>query len=334
MTTDKPELASLTGDLVRIRHQLRTPLAAIIGYSELLLEDARERGHEAFLPRLGEIHRAARLALNHVKELVNPAVFAAGAGWEDLCGRVREPLAAVLERSAELHAVARRRAPELTDDLENVHAACRYLRRHVRGLAGEVDAGKPEDSLPPAPASRSAAALAPSEARGSVLVVDDHPANRELTARVLEKVGYRVVVAESGPLAFEELATDGGFDLVLLDVLMPGMDGYEVLRELKRHERFGRIPVILISALDEMKNVVEGLRLGAEDYLPRPFDAEVLKSRVAAAIEKKRLGDEIDAEGDEPGELGRSFRRMTAEIHRREDRLRRLRPAAPGELSK
>lgn len=315
-------------ELAEIRHELTTPLAAVIGYAELLIEDARDLGYDGFLGVLNEVHRAGRLALNQVKELVQPAAFSAGAGWEDVRERMAAPLSTVRERTAHLLGRARREAPELLRDLESLGASSSVLDACLHSLAvdGVSTAGARDDSSSVTPRPRLPV---DGEARGSVLVVDDHGANRDLLARHLEKEGYRVVLVDSGPTALEELATDGGFDLVILDILMPDMDGYEVLQKIKRSgEAFSRVPVILISALDDMKSVVQGIRLGAEDYLPRPFAPDLLKARVEKAIEKKRLEDKMAGEGgdlgEDQGQLGLTFRRMSEEIHRREERLKRL----------
>lgn len=302
--------------LTRIRHELRTLLSAVIGYAELALEDAGERGLEVFFPRLHEIHRAGRLLLNHVRELVRPDAFAAGARWEDLSDRAREPLATLLGRTAELLAEAAERAPGLVADLEKLFAASRDVEARVRRLAGD-DAPVP---APAAAAARAPEALPAGTANGSVLVVDDDAINRDLITRHLVRAGYRVVLADSGRAALEELAI-GDYDLVLLDVMMPGMDGFEVLRRIRCAGSRRPPLVILISAYDDMGHAVRGIELGAEDYLPRPFDPVLLKERVAAAIAKKRRRDEDEDVDD--SELGRSFRAMTAVIRRREEDVRR-----------
>lgn len=319
------------GELTDVRHELRTPLSAVIGYAELLLEDARDLGYQGFVEPLNEIHRAGRLALNQVKELVQPAAFAAGAGWEDVMERMGAALAAVRERTAELLARARREAPELAPDLDNVGVSCRVLESRIRSLVAEGVAHRAGEEDPSASGTKPRPRLTPegADVRGSVLVVDDDGANRDVLARHLEKEGYRAVLVASGRAALEELATDGGIDLVVLDIMMPDMDGFEVLSRLKKGGSASKdVPVILISALDDMKSVVRGIRLGAEDYLPRPFAPELFKARVAKAIEGKHLADKMSGEdeelGDGEGDLGRTFRRMAEEIHRREERLKRL----------
>ncbi len=125
---------------------------------------------------------------------------------------------------------------------------------------------------------------------GSILVVDDNGINRDLLSRYLERQGHTVQVAHNGRQALEMIAT-GAFDLVLLDITMPGLTGYQVLQHLKHSETWRDLPVIMISALDEMDSVVRCIELGAEDYLPKPFNPVLLRNRVGDFLEKKRLRD-------------------------------------------
>jgi sigma-B regulation protein RsbU (phosphoserine phosphatase) len=125
---------------------------------------------------------------------------------------------------------------------------------------------------------------------GSVLVVDDQAADRDVLSQRLRREGYDVVVAEDGRQALELLAA-GAFDLVLLDIVMPGMDGYEILRQIKSDDRLRNIPVIMITALSEMGSVARSIEMGAEDYLPKPFDPVLLKARIGACLERKRARD-------------------------------------------
>jgi len=126
---------------------------------------------------------------------------------------------------------------------------------------------------------------------GYILVVDDNRMNRLLLARGLEQQGHRVDFAENGRQALEKLAAQA-FDLVLLDIEMPEMDGYQVLERLAADVRGRDLPVIMISAVEEIDSVVRCIEMGAEDYLTKPFNPVLLKARVDASLEKKRLRDE------------------------------------------
>ena len=125
---------------------------------------------------------------------------------------------------------------------------------------------------------------------GRLLVVDDVEANRDLLGRRLKQQGHAVESAENGRRALEMIRA-GEFDLVLLDIMMPEMDGYQVLTEIMGDPALKHIPVIMISAVTEMESVVKCIELGATDYLPKPFNAVLLRARVGATLEKKRLRD-------------------------------------------
>jgi phosphoserine phosphatase RsbU/P len=128
-----------------------------------------------------------------------------------------------------------------------------------------------------------------------ILVVDDNDDNRYTLTLYLDVEGYsNVETAHDGEEAIARLAA-AGFDLVLLDVMMPKVDGYEVLVWLKDQARLRDLPVIMISALNEMSSVVRCIELGAVDYLLKPFNPVMLKARLGATLEKKRLRDEVKA---------------------------------------
>jgi signal transduction histidine kinase len=124
-----------------------------------------------------------------------------------------------------------------------------------------------------------------------ILVVDDNPANLEILSRRLGHEGYHIVLAESGSQALKKLSREM-FDLVLLDVMMPDMDGYEVLQVMKADTALRNVPVIMISACADISHVILCIEAGAEDYLPKPFNSTLLKARINATLEKKRLREQ------------------------------------------
>jgi phosphoserine phosphatase RsbU/P len=130
------------------------------------------------------------------------------------------------------------------------------------------------------------------DATGRILVVDDHEANRTMLARRLRRLGHEVDTAGDGHEALAALRDGGGrHDVLLLDIMMPGMDGYEVLRHLKSDDALRHLPVIVISALHETDAVVRCIELGADDHLAKPFNPILLQARIGACLEKKRLRD-------------------------------------------
>lgn len=127
-----------------------------------------------------------------------------------------------------------------------------------------------------------------------ILVVDDYQINRLKMSRAVERLGYTALSADNGHEALAVLrksSHDIEIDLVLLDIMMPEMDGYEVLATMKADEALRAIPVLVISALEETESVVKAIELGAEDYLPKNFDPVLLNARIGACLEKKRMRD-------------------------------------------
>ena len=126
----------------------------------------------------------------------------------------------------------------------------------------------------------------------ALLVVDDNEDNRYTLLQRLRRLRYtNVTTAVDGRQALEQLQARD-FDLVLLDVMMPELNGYEVLERMRADERLRHVPVIMISAMDQVESVVRCIELGAEDYLPKPFDPVLLRARIGASLEKKRLRDQ------------------------------------------
>jgi len=190
-----------------------------------------------------------------------------------------------------------------------------------------------------------------SDSRGRMLVVDDNRINRMMLDRALRQEGYSVATADNGRQALELLGAEA-FDVVLLDILMPEMDGYETLERIKGSIALRHIPVIMISAVEEMDSVVRCIEMGATDYLPKPFNPALLRARINASLAEKRLRDlereyleqvgyvadaaaavraarfdpasldRVAARGDALGQLARVFQHMAREVHLREQRLK------------
>ncbi len=125
---------------------------------------------------------------------------------------------------------------------------------------------------------------------GTVLIVDDHEMNRDLLSRYLRREGHTITTAENGRQALALLLMRP-FDLVLLDIMMPEMNGFEVLARMGADEHLRNVPVVVISALEDIESAARSIQLGAEDYLTKPINPVLLRARVAASLEKKRLRD-------------------------------------------
>jgi DNA-binding response OmpR family regulator len=359
--------------LANLRHELRTPLNAIIGYSEMLLEDAEDEGLADFTD-LQKIHTAGQELLALVNDILDPAKIQAGKSDLDpetigakLNFELRTPLNAIIGYTEMLLEDAKdAEQADLLPDLQKIHAAAQrflallsdvvnFSRTEADGTVTDLETAATSSMIRDAvaaihPLAEDDADSVPVE-QGCLLVVDDNEMNRDTLSRHLERQGHTVAAAENGRRALE-MVTTHRFDLVLLDIMMPEVDGYQVLQRLKDDDTWRDIPVIMISALDEIDSVVRCIEMGAEDYLPKPFDPVLLKARISACLEKKRLRDQevaylqnvarvtaaaaaVEAGEFEPesladvaqrtdglGQLARVFQSMAREVYAREQRLK------------
>jgi len=304
--------------LAYLRHELRTPLNHIIGYSEMLLEDVADGDPAALEPGLRRVHEDAQRLLTIINDLVR--ADAAHVDLERLSAELAEPLRSVITTVAELKLRAARAGAERAgQDLDRVASAASALHSVITNGVRAPDAHSATQAAAAVPAPAAEARV---EA-GAILIVDDNLANREMLGRRLEREGHRVQLAAGGREALDLLRRQP-FDLVLLDVMMPETDGYEVLQQLKADSALRHIPVLMISALDEMDSVVRCIELGAEDYLPKPFDPVLLGARIGACLEKKRLRDSEAQHLQELAEWNRTLEQRVAEQVALVERLGRL----------
>ncbi|MEO0705294.1 MAG: response regulator [Cyanobacteria bacterium J06649_5] len=226
----------------RVRLELLTPLSTVMGYCEMLLEDAPQ----SLQSDLERIDTSAKLLLGMINDIVNLAQqqLQTLKGHSSLASRLQ------MDNPAN-HAFAQ------TAD---------KLIRSVRESSSKVSGG-------------------------NILVVDDNEINCDLLSRQLERQGYVVSTVTSGVQALDML-NEIAYDLVLLDIFMPDMNGLEVLGRIKRNVAWQTMPVIMISALDELHSVVHCIEMGAEDFLSKPFNPILLQAKIKDCLEKKRLKEQ------------------------------------------
>jgi DNA-binding response OmpR family regulator len=348
------------GEHRHFSHELRTPLNHIIGYSELILEEGVETDLQDLAADLQTIQEAGKTLL----ALVNEAFANRSAPDEKL----EAAIASLRGRAVPYLDQLARHINTLQSAAfghDRVNADLQKISMSVERFAKLLNAGKNSTSTDIAAAAvtttlthegqiasgQQIARRTTTGISGNILIVDDQEINRDMLRRMLEHEGHATDAAENGQQALAMILARP-FDLVLLDVMMPGMDGYEMLRSLKANKTLRDIPVIMISALDQIDSVVQCIELGAEDYLPKPCDLVLLRARIGASLEKKRLRDlevqylkhvarlthaaaavqdetfepemlaEVAVRNDELGQLARVFQRMADEIYLREQRLK------------
>jgi phosphoserine phosphatase RsbU/P len=293
-----------------VRQELSAPATAIMGYAEMLMDDAVRANCAHRTDDLQRILDASRTLHRLILSLLDPATIHRTDGTADLAEfrrtlrhDLRTPINAIKGYGEMLREdVADGSAESFVADLDKLLGEATLLLDRIDGLvtysgvATEIaaPASMVESVLkavrPVAADEADLAAVRPSR----ILVVDDNASNRDLLSRRLQRQGHTVLRAEDGARALALLEQEV-LDLVLLDLMMPGISGYDVLALLKGDPRFRDIPVIMISALSELDAIVRCIEAGADDYLAKPFDPTLLRARVGASLEKKRLRDEVKA---------------------------------------
>jgi adenylate cyclase len=294
-----------------LRQELNAPVVTMMGFLEFVADDARRLGLDSAIPDLERMCAAC----SELGALVGRVIDSPDAMRRDeedfeafqsrLRHDLRTPLNAIkgycelliedAEDNGQTH---------LRPDLEKVNQAADQMLVQIDAMVERTreqspDPGVNQTQQPVEIVAGLLRAVAPVDVAGEdiqrefasrILVVDDIASNRDLLSRRLTREGHQVETAEDGAEAIDRVAA-GTFDLILLDLMMPGMSGFEVLCRLKSNLRARHIPVIMISALDEIDSTVRCIEAGAEDYLPKPFNPILLRARINACLEKKWLRD-------------------------------------------
>jgi class 3 adenylate cyclase len=299
-----------------LRQELSAPATAITGYAEMLMGDAVQAGSAQRIDDLQRILDASRSLHGLILSLLDRGAIHLPDGIADLAEfrrmlrhDLRTPLNAIKGYAEMLREDAAAAGAEtFACDLDKLLGEAALLLDRIDGLVTFSGTHAPAfdevarpvimnaaptrmaesllKAVRPLAAEKDLAAVRPSR----ILVVDDNASNRDLLARRLQRQGHTVLQAEDGAGALTLIEKEA-FDLILLDLIMPGINGYDVLTLLKRDPRFRDIPVIMISALSELTSIVRCIEAGADDYLAKPFDPTLLRARVGSSLDKKHMRD-------------------------------------------
>ena len=310
ITDNQPQLS-----LSHLRHDLRTPINAIIGYSEMILEEFEEINSEVeYLRQLEEVRECGAKLLVSINSFLNPAILPQNQlELEQIITnpQLKQELQTYTKQAiANCQQLIPAIEAEFVADIEKINLAANKLLQETETLlkVSKSENIPLENAQTIAPETNclqensgidvlidSGLLLAEEKkqpidrSKYKILIVDDNPTNRDLLSRQVTTQGYQAAVAASGRQAVEMIKT-GIYDLILLDIIMPDIDGYQVLKWIRAGD-WRHIPTIMISALDEIDSVVKCIEMGAADYLAKPFNPTLLKARLGACLEQKRLRD-------------------------------------------
>ncbi|MAH97927.1 MAG: hypothetical protein CMA12_01070 [Euryarchaeota archaeon] len=288
----------------KARHNLKNPVNVILGFSEMLIEDCEDEGLNDILPDLKRIHDSGGEILKIIEESLSGSnVEVSGDKISDI-GRkmeisLRMPINTVIGYSEMLQEDADNvELDTFYEDLEKIIKSGRELTKEIDKVISFNSTEFPQENGADLRAIKSVlTSIQPIDkeeetkiTKGFILVVDDNRNNTTLLKKRLQKIGNQVKTASDGIKAVE-IVQEIKFDLILLDIIMPNMNGYEVLEFLKNDKRYYDIPIIMLSSMDDLTSIYRCLELGADDYLTKPFDKMILEARISACIEKKQLRD-------------------------------------------
>jgi adenylate cyclase len=293
-----------------LRQELTSPIVAVTGFLDMLIVEARRSHLDEAVVDLTRMRTASvDLEALVTKVIDTPeAIPTEQEAIEEFRKRLRHDLRTPLNiikgfASMLVEDLKDTQHRRLLHELRKISTTADELRVQIDALVDRTGQASIEPHLKPAKPTSiigdMLSVIAPVDLGGEkiwrgqpsrILIVDDTAANRDLLAPRLLRDGHEIETAEDAPTALDRLV-NANFDLILLDLVMPGMDGFELLCRLKSNLHTRHIPVIMISALDEIDSAIRCIEAGAEDYLPKPFNPVLLRARIDASLEKKWLRD-------------------------------------------
>ncbi len=292
---------TLRSHVSRARHDLRNPLGHILGFSEMLVEEARHRGFYHFVADFEAISEAANQMIAEISQRLDSAAVDSGIENPLILKKQITSLASKIIHTATglSHMAGALKEDVFSPDLARIVSSAKHLVELSERCLGFWPQNGTDS--PPRPESKTPTSTKPRSERptavdplfqpgkeGTILVVDDQEANRELLVKRLSRLGYKVEIVENGRKALEFVGANP-VDLILLDVVMPELDGFQTLAALKDNPGTRYVPVIMLSSSDDAGTVVQCIKLGADDFLPKPFNTTLLLARIESALAKKRL---------------------------------------------
>ena len=297
--------------LKNIKHDLINSINAMIGYSELILDTLNETGDRALERDIQSIYHSSTAILATIQELFSDKTktgddIGSVILNEDLHYSIRTPLSSIIGISElileDTATVADLDLQDIQDCVSKINQAGKRLLRLIKDLSkysdlsnGDLMASYYTDLYLKESSIRNfqfnTEVKIPAKI-GTILIVDDESANLDIIDKILQQSNHKTFTAESGAEALKVLEKESAkIDLILLDLIMPEVNGMDLLKKLKHNNNTYHIPVIILSALDEIDTIVECISMGADDFLIKPVNRILLHARLNNALEKKYFHD-------------------------------------------
>ena len=297
--------------LKNIKHDLINPINAIIGYSELILDTLDKADDRILEGDIQSIYRSSTAILSTLQDLFSDKTntaddISAVLLNEDLHYSIRTPLSSIIGISElileDTETVADLDLQDIQDCVSKINQAGKRLLRLIKDLSkysdlsnGDLMASYYTDLYLKESSIRNfqfnTEVKIPAKI-GTILIVDDESANLDIIDKILQQSNHKTFTAESGAEALKVLEKESAkIDLILLDLIMPEVNGMDLLKKLKHNNNTYHIPVIILSALDEIDTIVECISMGADDFLIKPVNRILLHARLNNALEKKYFHD-------------------------------------------
>ncbi|BAU10542.1 response regulator receiver protein [Leptolyngbya sp. NIES-3755] len=277
----------------RLRHQLDVPIHNIIGYSNLLLDALSDDQNSTLCSDIQKIQTSALQLLKLVQAILNPVLvdiqqqdFAINLFASVLRRELLTPLSTIIGYCELLFEEA---SPDLVPDLEQIYSSAQNLLSMVNSLDSLITQPLQADDREDTDLERSIAirqSIIPEDHR--ILVVDSHESSSALLSRQLERKGYQIAIANTPDQVLQTLAAIS-CHLILIDV-----EDLQLLKQIRSHEEWQHIPVLLIAVPDELETVVQGIAIGATDFISKPLQPVILYSKIATHLEHEQLRQQVE----------------------------------------
>ena len=293
--------------LAKARHNLKNPINAILGYSEMLIEDCEDYNLNEIIKDLEKIYNSGKLILENIEDnfsdiKINKSKMSISDIAKNTQISIRTPLNTIIGYSEMISENKNINViKNFNSDINKIILSGKSLEKEIQTIinfkSDDLNTIKNTtsnltmvkdvlDSIKPISNDSNIEHVI-----GNILAVDDNINNTDLLKKRLEKNGHSVTTANNGNDAITKLLNNVDYDLILLDIVMPEINGYEVLKYIKNDKRFHFIPVIMISSMDDIDSIYRCIELGADDYITKPFEKSILDARIMSCIEKKQLRD-------------------------------------------